>query len=232
MAARREWERAHWLWLAALAGGTSYFFAVVLRWDGAAVHIWKASGVALLAAWAVVNARTLDGRMIAAVMACGALGDWLLDAVGMLQGAAAFAVGHAVAIILYLRHRRARLSASQRALGWLTVPLALIIVWALSRGAAPDLAMAAIGYTAIVAAMAAAAWTSRFPRYRTGIGAMLFLASDLFIFASEGGTLSKDVTLWLVWPLYFGGQALIARGVVSTLAREADAPSKGTAGAG
>ena len=122
--------------MAALAGGASYFLAVVLRWDGAAIHLWKASGVALLAAWAAVNARSLDGRMIAAVMACGALGDWLLDAAGMLQGAAAFAVGHAVAIILYLRHRRDSLSGSQRALGWLTVPLALLIVWALARGAA------------------------------------------------------------------------------------------------
>jgi hypothetical protein len=33
--------------------------------------------------------------------------------------------------------------------------------------------------------------------------------------------LSKDVTMWLVWPLYFAGQALIAWGVVSTLAKEA-----------
>jgi uncharacterized membrane protein YhhN len=69
--------------------------------------------------------------------------------------------------------------------------------------------------------MAAAAWTSRFPRYRTGIGAMLFLASDLFIFAGEGGALSKGVTMWLVWPFYFVGQALIAWGVVSTLSKEA-----------
>jgi hypothetical protein len=27
--------------------------------------------------------------------------------------------------------------------------------------------------------------------------------------------------MWLVWPLYFAGQALIAWGVVSTLAKEA-----------
>ena len=71
-----------------------------------------------------------------------------------------------------------------------------------------------------VAAMAAAAWTSRFPRYRTGIGAMMFLASDLFIFAGEGEVLPKDVTMWLVWPLYFAGQALIAWGVVRTLGKE------------
>ena len=49
---------------------------------------------------------------------------------------------------------------------------------------------------------------------------MLFLASDLFIFAGEGGALSKDVTLWLVWPLYFAGQALIAWGAVWTLVKE------------
>ena len=69
--------------------------------------------------------------------------------------------------------------------------------------------------------MAAAAWTSRFPRYRTGIGAMLFLASDLFIIAGEGAVLSKDITMWLVWPLYFAGQALIAWGVVRSPAAEA-----------
>ena len=80
---------------------------------------------------------------------------------------------------------------------------------------------AAIAYTGGVAVMAATAWASRFPRYRTGIGAMLFLASDLFIFAGEGGALAKSVTMWLVWPLYFAGQALIAWGVVRTLASEA-----------
>ena len=49
---------------------------------------------------------------------------------------------------------------------------------------------------------------------------MLFLASDLFIFAGEGGTLSHEVTIWFVWPLYFAGQTLIARGVVGTLVSE------------
>ena len=55
------------------------------------------------------------------------------------------------------------------------------------------------------------------------IGAMLFLASDLFIFAGEGGVISKGVRMWLVWPLYFAGQALIAWGVVSMLSKEAKA---------
>lgn len=215
------WDRARWLWWLALLGGISFFAAVYLRLDGAAIWAWKASGVGFLALWAAANARGRAGWMIAAVMGFGALGDWLLDAVGMMPGAAAFAAGHLIAIALYLGNRRARLTGSQALLAALVVPLALVIAWSLARTAAPDLMVAAVGYTAIVAAMAAAAWTSRFPRYRTGIGAMLFLASDLFIFAGAGGTLSKDVTLWLVWPLYFAGQALIAWGVVKALAADA-----------
>lgn len=215
------WDRARWLWLAALVGGISYFAAVYMRLDGPAIWAWKASGAGLLAIWAGVNGRGIDGRLIAAVLAFGALGDWLIDAAGMLAGAAAFATGHLIAIILYLRNRRPSLTSSQRLLAWMLVPLALIIAWGLTRGADAALMGAAIAYTGGVAIMAATAWTSRFPRYRTGIGAMMFLASDLFIFAGEGGTLSKDVTLWLVWPLYFGGQALIAWGVVRTLAKEA-----------
>ena len=77
-------------------------------------------------------------------------------------------------------------------------------------------------YTAFVASMAAAAWISRFPRYRTGIGAMMFLASDLLIFARMG-PLAGDVWVgFAIWGLYFGGQFLIAIGVTRTL--EAETP--------
>jgi uncharacterized membrane protein YhhN len=68
--------------------------------------------------------------------------------------------------------------------------------------------------------MAAAAWTSRFPRYRTGVGAMAFLASDLFIFANEGGLMGEMQSALTIWPLYFAGQAMIVWGVVSTQQRE------------
>lgn len=220
MSGEQGWDRARWLWLLALAGGISFFVAVYARWDGPAIWAWKTTGVAFLAAWAAANARNRDGWLIAAVLAFGALGDFLLDALGLMSGAVAFAVGHVIAIMLYLGNRRPILTGSQTLLTFAVVPLALIIAWGLTRHAAAGQMGAAVGYTALVAVMAAAAWASRFPRYRTGIGAMLFLASDLFIFAGEGGALSRDVTMWFVWPLYFGGQALIAWGVVGTLARE------------
>ncbi|MDO9369281.1 MAG: lysoplasmalogenase [Sphingopyxis sp.] len=221
MNGERDWDRARWLWLLALAGGISFFVAVYLRLEGPTIWIWKTTGVACLAVWAAANARNRGGWLIAAVLGFGALGDYLLDAKGLIAGAGAFAVGHLIAVILYLTNRRAEMTPSQRLLGWLTMPATLVIVWAMLSPAAGWWHAAV--YSLFVAAMAAAAWTSRFPRYRTGIGAMLFLASDLFIFAGEGGVLSKDVTLWLVWPLYFAGQALIAWGVVSTLSREARA---------
>ncbi|SBV32939.1 YhhN-like protein [uncultured Sphingopyxis sp.] len=219
MTGEQGWDRARWLWWLALAGGVSFMIAVVQRLDGSAIWAWKTSGVGFLALWAAANARSRDGWMIAAALGFGALGDWLLDAKGLETGAVAFVVGHLVAIALYLFNRRAKMTPSQRLLGWLAMPATLVIVWAV-LSPAPGWWHAAI-YSLFVAAMAAAAWTSRFPRYRTGIGAMLFLASDLFIFAGEGGALSKGVTMWLVWPFYFAGQALIAWGVVSTLSKEA-----------
>lgn len=223
MSGEQSWDRARWLWILALIGGISFFIAVYQRWDGPAIWAWKATGVGFLALWAAANARGTNGWLIAAALGFGALGDWMLDAIGMLVGAAAFAAGHGIAIVLYLRNRRQDPSRSQTLLAALVVPLALLIAWGLTRAAPADLMGAALAYTAIVAAMAACAWISRFPRYRTGIGAMLFLASDLFIFAGEGGALSKAVTLWLVWPFYFAGQALIAWGVVKTLSSEARA---------
>jgi uncharacterized membrane protein YhhN len=120
-----------------------------------------------------------------------------------------------VAIVLYLRNRRPHAARSQRLLALVTVPASLLIVWAM-LAPQPGWWHAAI-YTAFVAVMVAAAWLSRFPRYRTGIGAMLFLASDLLIFARLGGQIAPALGAALIWPLYFWGQALIAWGVVSTL---------------
>ena len=76
-------------------------------------------------------------------------------------------------------------------------------------------------YTAFVASMAAAAWISRFPRYRTGIGAMMFLASDLLIFATMGPLAGTAWAGFAVWALYFAGQFLIVLGVTRTLAGNA-----------
>ncbi|MBL8650219.1 MAG: lysoplasmalogenase [Sphingopyxis sp.] len=210
----RSWDRARWLWWLALAGGISFFVAVFQHWEGPAIIAWKGSGVTLLALWAAANARGLYGWLITLVLALGALGDVLLETSGMIPGAVAFLAGHVVAIFIYLRHYRPKSSISQRLLVALTVPASVLIACSLMP-ASERIGIAT--YTLFVSAMAASAWGSQFSRYRVGIGAMMFLASDLFIFAGEGGSLSRDVTMWLIWPLYFAGQALIAWGVVGSL---------------
>lgn len=205
-----------WRWLPLL--GVALAATYPLSWGmGLAQPVtiaWKGAGVALLALWALRNARATDGYLLALVMALGALGDILLE-VAFAAGALSFMAGHAVAIWLYLRNRRAARSMSQTALGLLLIPATLLIAFLLpaDRTQAPGVAL----YALFLAAMAATAWTSSFPRYRVGLGAILFLASDLLIFARMGPMAGSIVPTVGIWPLYYLGQLLICTGVLATL---------------
>lgn len=200
------------IWWAALVAGISYFIASRIGLDGPAMVAWKGAGVGLLAVWAATKARNLDGWVIALVLGLGAFGDMLIEVAGLTVGGIAFLAGHVVAIILYLGNRRRKPTSSQNLLGGVLLIATPVIAWATTRDWGVALYALAIG------AMAAAAWTSRFPRYRTGLGAVMFVASDLLIFARMGPMEASAVPGLLIWPLYFGGQALIAHGVVETLA--------------
>ncbi len=205
--------RATWLVLLALLAGASFFFVrqheATLPWIA-----WKGAGVALLAVWAAINARGRDGWLVVAVMAFGTLGDMLLEK-SQTIGALAFLAGHLTAVALYLLHRRAKLSPSQLALSLLLLVAVPAIAFQLpaNRAAAPGVAL----YAAGLGAMAASAWASRFPRYRVGLGAVMFVASDLLIFSRMGPLAASPIPGLLIWPLYMAGQALIAWGAVTTL---------------
>jgi len=205
-----------WVWIAALVAGLSYPLGWHIDLSVTGSQVWKGAGVALLAVWAAANARDTDGWLIAAVMALGALGDVLLE-LSQTAGALAFLAGHITAILLYLRNRRASLSTSQRLLALLVIPLGTAIAFLLpaDRAAAPGIAVYALGLTAMVAT----AWSSRFPRYRVGIGAVFFMISDLLIFARLGPLAGGFGVGLAIWLLYFVGQAMVATGVVTTLAR-------------
>ena len=213
------------IWWAALLLGFGYGLAGLTDWRvpngeqaSAAMTLWKGACVGLLAFWAGVQARSTNGWLMTAVLALGAMGDVLLNTHGLEVGGVVFALGHVVAISLFLCNRRPVATLSQRTLMWVLVPATLVTVWAMLT---PNPAWwhAAL-YAAFAATMAATAWRSRFPRYRVGIGAMMFLASDLVIFAGANGDISELAARLLIWPLYFGGQALIAWGVMTTLQRE------------
>lgn len=200
------------IWWAALIAGISYFIADRIGLDGPAMVAWKGAGVGLLAIWAATRATSFDGWVIALVLALGALGDVLLETSGFIGGGVAFLAGHIVASILYLGNRRNRPSSSQSLLGAALLVGTPLITWLITGEW--TIALYALG----LGAMAGAAWTSRFPRYRTGIGTVLFVASDLLIFARIGAIEASLLPGLLIWPLYFAGQALIAHGVVETLA--------------
>lgn len=209
-----------WL-LASLVAGVSYFFVMDDPLGGIWLMLWKGAGVGFLAIYAAFRGRGLDGALIALALALGAAGDVALE-ISFLVGGALFASGHLVAIALYLRNPRAKVAPSQ-----IATSAALLLLTPLIAGAVtyplPNWGLAT-GYSALVGAMAAAAWSSGFPRYRVGLGAVLFVVSDLIIFAREGGAVPTATAEWLIWPLYYGGQLLIAIGVVQSLRKRRAAP--------
>ncbi|MEO8375216.1 MAG: lysoplasmalogenase [Sphingomonas bacterium] len=194
------------LFLAALIAGASYWAASHRAFPAELMLAGKGAGVALLAIWTCLAARERNGWLITAVLAFGALGDVLIE-LSQVAGAAAFLVGHALAIILYLANRRREGAGVAIAIAVLVPALA----WAILRS--PIVLVYAIG----LGGMAGAAWASRFPRSFVALGALLFAASDLLIFARLGPLAASIIPNLLVWPLYLAGQALIAWGVVRTL---------------
>ncbi len=198
---------------AALIVGFSYLITDWIEVDPVLDITWKGAGTWLLAVYAGLRARNNQGWIIAFVMALGAMGDVLVER-SLVAGSLAFIIGHIAAIYLYLNNRRATLMPSQKQLAILLVPAIMIIAWSLTHDATVLL------YSLFLSMMAASAWISRFPRYRTGIGAMLFVASDLLIFAQMGPLAESDFASPLIWLLYFTGQVLIVLGVTNTLSQK------------
>jgi uncharacterized membrane protein YhhN len=198
--------------ITAMIVGGSYLFGMNALLNPTLMMAWKGAGVWLLAVYAALNARNMDGWMITAVMAFGAMGDVLVER-NLTFGAAAFIVGHVIATLLFLRHRRrTTLAPTQKWLAIVLVPAVMIITWSLTADPMATL------YSLFVAVMAASAWISRFSRHTVGTGAMMFLASDLLIFARMGPMdFASDYLTPLIWLLYFAGQVLIAVNVTKIL---------------
>ena len=213
-----EKGRAPIILFVAVLAGVSYMLPAVVDVSGPAVIAWKGTGVALLAAYAAQHVRNIDGWLLVAVLAFGALGDVLIEAAGFVAGGAAFATGHGLAIALYVRNRRRTVTPSQQWLGVLIAPATVLIAWFLTVTTPGGLGV--VIYAVMLGMMASTAWVSRFPRYRTGVGAMLFVASDLLIFARMGPLATSSLPGLLIWPLYFAGQVLVTIGVVRTLMTE------------
>lgn len=209
-------EHRPWLMVSLIAAVAYYFL-----WNNPIGGVWlillKGAGVGFLAfyAWRRTHnvANAPEWVLIVAFLALSALADMVLE-LSFEIGGGVFFLAHLTAIALFLRNRRQAPVMSQKlcALGLLIgVPL---IAYLLVQDVFATL------YSIGLAAMAASAWLSRFSRYRVGIGAVLFVLSDLLIFVREGPMELGSVPDVLIWPLYYVGQVMIATGVVQTLRGE------------
>lgn len=210
----------HRPWLLASLAASIAFFAISKNWILAEplpelyLAVLKGAGVGFLAVYAWVRHPEADAKVIALVLALGALGDAVLE-LFFEVGAGVFLAGHVAATIFYLRHPRAAYAARQIAVAVALSVATPLVSWLLTGDLLVTL------YSCGLGAMAASAWASRFPRYRVGLGAMLFVVSDWLIFARMGITETAPVADWLVWPIYYSGQFLIATGVIQTLRSDA-----------
>ena len=116
--------------------------------------------------------------------------------------------------MFYLRQRRKAPTPSQKLLAGALLLGTPLVSYLLSLK--PEIAL----YSLALGAMAAAAWMSRFPRYRVGTGAVLFILSDWLIFSRMGPISLEPAPSIFIWPLYYAGQLMIATGVVQTLRGE------------
>jgi uncharacterized membrane protein YhhN len=200
-----------WIFGAAVVAGLGYMASWGLDLPEGAAIAWKGAGVGLLAVWASLQGRSTDHRLLAAVLLLGATADMVLE-LHFVGGAAIFALGHVVAITLYLRNRRAGTGPRDVALAALFVAGIALLAGQL---ASAEMALAVAFYALFLAGMASTALLSRFPL--AAAGALLFVASDLLIFARMESLAGAGWVTPAIWLSYFGGQALIAWGVARRL---------------
>jgi uncharacterized membrane protein YhhN len=201
--------------LLSIAAAVAYY---VLR-DGELGELYttaiKGSCCALLALYALMRHAGRDAWLIALVMALAALADMAIEFY-FRTGAAIFIASHVAAMALYFQphNRRDQLTGSQRSAAWALLALTPLVGYFLT------LEWTVALYALFLGAMAAAAWTSRFSRYHVGIGALLFVVSDMLIFAQMSGADFGNLPHLLIWPTYYIGQFLICTGVIQTLRRD------------
>jgi lipoprotein signal peptidase len=176
----------------------------------------KGSAMALLAVYCVLRHSSPDARLLGWAFGAAALGDMAIE-VDRTIGGTLFFLYHVLALGVYLRHRHARLAKADSWIVGLTLILVPLAGYLLPYDRTQ--AMQTTLYALALGAMAAGAWASTFPRWRVGAGAMLFVLSDLLLFAEMGPLGGTQWPGILVWPIYYLAQLLICTGVIQTLGK-------------
>ena len=208
------------LWLIAVFVGVIYWVGSLAR-SGVAFEelaslpkplIVATKGLfSVLLAISVFAARKgLASRMVGTALAISAVGDMLLVTVGSAAGGLAFAIAHLVAGFAYSKNRRENNSAPV----WIAasaVPLiAVVSSYLVLRSSDQNILMSL--FPLISASVAALAILSRFPLRLSGLGAAIFVASDVLFLADLGILRHSGEWGFLTWASYAVGYAMVARG--------------------
>jgi hypothetical protein len=213
---RRALAEKRPLLLASIAAALAFYYLRWGPWPELYLIPLKGAAVGLLAVYLWLRHGSPDARLMAWAFGAAALGDMALEIeTDRLIAGVLFFAYHVLAMGVYLRNRRPQLRPSQKAAVVAMLLLTPLLGWLFPADRTEALNVAL--YALALGAMAASAWASVFPRYRVGAGAVLFLVSDLLLFAEMGPLQGDIVPQVLVWPVYYLGQLLIATGVAQAL---------------
>ena len=213
MPRRALYEKRPLLLLSIVAAAAFFYLRDANIPEIAAIAV-KGGAVGLLALYAFLRHSSPDAKLLGWVFGLCAMGDVAME-YDFQIGGLLFFLAHVFAIALYARHRRQQLTPSQKATVVVLLLLTPVIAYALPADRASAMGIGLYGLA--LGGMAASAWASSFPRYRVGAGAVLFVASDLLIFASMGPLADSRIPHVFIWPTYYLGQFLICTGVLQTL---------------
>ncbi|MEJ2457851.1 MAG: hypothetical protein P8Y58_06750 [Novosphingobium sp.] len=206
---------------------TSILFALAFVWlqdsrlPGVYLLTLKAAPLVLLAAYATLRHRGHDSQLLAAMLIFEGVGAALSDLAESWAGIV-MVVGFALGIGLFLTHRRPHLTGSQKGLAVALLLLTPVICQFVVNPLA-GVGWAPVYFGVAMGGMAASAWTSRFPRYRVGLGALLIVAGSMAALISLRVVNGPGLGEILGWPLFYLGNLIMATGVTGELrARAAD----------
>lgn len=179
----------------------------------------KVLPLVFLALFTMVKMNRGDVMFLFLALVCAGAGDVLIAQDGPVrfnQALIAFGVAHIFYLFVFLFNRATNLFQTQWRLQiasvmWAAAGIGIFLAWPQLDVVGPPV----FAYAGLLLLMATFALLSRYPFQLVGLGALLFVTSDLLL----GGSLFLNFGGWAsvaVWPVYFTAQFLITLGVVLT----------------
>lgn len=211
------------IWAATCVVGFGYWLGALAR-SGIAFHSladlpalilvpWKGACTLGLALSVAAARQGRAGSIVAGALTISAIADMLLAAGSMIASGVLFSLSHLIAISVFWQRRDRSASLVRRVAAGMVPVTSFALSLLAIRGTGLPIYFAL--YPLLSGIMAATAIVSRFPVWLCGLGAVIFICSDVLVVAWLG-VLGRDPSLgFLTWLTYFAGYAMIARGAVS-----------------